>query len=763
MALTKAKLIADGVIDVDNLAAGHSITTSNIGEGSNLYYTDARVASYLTANSYATESFVTTGYLPLSGGTVSGNLTVTGSLTGTLATAAQTNITSVGTLSSLAVSGNATVGSVLAVNSDALYVTTGKNVGLGTSSPTKALQITKNNAEVVINVASSDTGVSGIYFGDQSDPIRAGLILDNNTDTLELRSSDNNSSVYLTSNERVGIGAATPSEKLEVAGNVILDSSNANIKLKSGVTGTKGDIQWTFNTDSTVYASAGITYDNRNTDGFLIDSGYPITLDAATGYIRFSNNGSERMRIDLSGNVGITTNTVLAAGLGFAGNTSSAGAGKIELYDGATGALIIDGFGAGYLPNGGIQFRVAGSEKVRIDASGNVGIGKTSPAYKLDVDGTIRIAHTGTDLFATLRGPQNRDLRIDIDANGDEDSFVVRDLRAGDTRFIVQAGGNVGIGVTPTEKLDVNGNIKIGTTANSNFLNRSNSHWIQYNGGSTTNDTFVRVASINAASIGRTISFHTNAAERMRIDSSGNVWIGVSPSRPLHVNSGGTNDVALFESTDAIARISIQDNTAKTDLTHNAGIFTVDVDPDNVGASSNFIVNVDGSEKARITNTGYLRMASGTGGLQFNGDTAAANALDDYEEGTWTPSIGTSNNGVIAATYAYQSAQYTKIGNTVFIRFGFKLASIPGGISGTVRVYGLPFISKNVGPYQEPNCRASTGLLATADYAHRAYLFVANNSNHLEGRIINNSDTPWNINEFNGDEWIIVTVFYNIS
>ena len=109
MALTKAKLIADGVIDVDNLAAGHSITTSNIGEGSNLYYTDARVASYLTTNSYATESFVTTGYLPLSGGTVSGNLTVTGSLTGTLATAAQTNITSVGTLSSLAVSGNLTV------------------------------------------------------------------------------------------------------------------------------------------------------------------------------------------------------------------------------------------------------------------------------------------------------------------------------------------------------------------------------------------------------------------------------------------------------------------------------------------------------------------------------------------------------------------------------------------------------------------------------------------------------------------------------
>ena len=50
----------------------------------------------------------------------------------------------------------------------------------------------------------------------------------------------------------VGIGTTSPSEKLEVAGNVILDADNANIKIKSGVAGTKGDIQWTFNSDSPV-------------------------------------------------------------------------------------------------------------------------------------------------------------------------------------------------------------------------------------------------------------------------------------------------------------------------------------------------------------------------------------------------------------------------------------------------------------------------------------------------------------------------------
>jgi len=60
MAQTKVKLISDGVIVQSNLHASHGITTAHIGEGSNLYYTDARVGSYLSTNSFATESYVST-------------------------------------------------------------------------------------------------------------------------------------------------------------------------------------------------------------------------------------------------------------------------------------------------------------------------------------------------------------------------------------------------------------------------------------------------------------------------------------------------------------------------------------------------------------------------------------------------------------------------------------------------------------------------------------------------------------------------------
>jgi hypothetical protein len=60
MAQTKVKLISDGVIVQGNLHSSHGITTAHIGEGSNLYYTDARVGSYLSTNSFATESYVGT-------------------------------------------------------------------------------------------------------------------------------------------------------------------------------------------------------------------------------------------------------------------------------------------------------------------------------------------------------------------------------------------------------------------------------------------------------------------------------------------------------------------------------------------------------------------------------------------------------------------------------------------------------------------------------------------------------------------------------
>lgn len=107
-------------------------------------------------------------------------------------------------------------------------------------------------------------------------------------------------------------------------------------------------------------------------------------------------------------------------------------------------------------------------------------------------------------------------------------------------------------------------------------------------------------------------------------------------------------------------------------------------------AADTLAISTAGAEVARATSDAYLRMATSTGGIQFNGDTAAVNALDDYEEGTFTPTIiGTSTSGT--GTYTTQVGRYTKIGNRVAFEIALKWTAHTG--TGNMRAAGLPFTS----------------------------------------------------------------------
>jgi hypothetical protein len=130
--------------------------------------------------------------------------------------------------------------------------------------------------------------------------------------------------------------------------------------------------------------------------------------------------------------------------------------------------------------------------------------------------------------------------------------------------------------------------------------------------------------------------------------------------------------------------------------------------------------------------------------------------LDDYEEGSWTPAL---QNATVS--YEVRSGSYVKIGNYVFVRWGLRISSISGK-SGTVTISGLPFTSVSWGSYQEPNISVSTGVLATADLAQRARVFVGGGGTSLFGRIANNSDTTWDTGELQNGSWIIGEIFYNV-
>ena len=151
-----------------------------------------------------------------------------------------------------------------------------------------------------------------------------------------------------------------------------------------------------------------------------------------------------------------------------------------------------------------------------------------------------------------------------------------------------------------------------------------------------------------------------NAAERLRIAGNN-----------LHLN-GGTD-----------ARIQLGTGGAGANQVSNN---TVHIRGD--GADMKLMAASGGIYQFEQNGTERFRIQAG-GGISFNGDTAAANALDDYEEGTWTPAFYTYS-GVTTSSITITLATYTKIGNIVHIHANLNatLSSLPGQ---TVTITGLPF------------------------------------------------------------------------
>jgi len=121
------------------------------------------------------------------------------------------------------------------------------------------------------------------------------------------------------------------------------------------------------------------------------------------------------------------------------------------------------------------------------------------------------------------------------------------------------------------------------------------------------------------------------------------------------------------------------------------GTFYVGDDGGSVGA----FLNQTASLPLRLMTSGSerLRVLSG-GGLTCNGDTAAANVLEDYEEGTWTPTYGGSSSNP-SVTHDFQDGQYVKIGKIVIASFFIGTDAVSATGSGSLLVNGLPFTSRS--------------------------------------------------------------------
>ena len=115
-------------------------------------------------------------------------------------------------------------------------------------------------------------------------------------------------------------------------------------------------------------------------------------------------------------------------------------------------------------------------------------------------------------------------------------------------------------------------------------------------------------------------------------------------------------------------------------------------------------------------NTERMRILA-TGGITFNGDTSSANALDDYEEGTWTPVM----SGI--SGWLFVEGKYTKIGNMVY---AYALFFTNGGVSGSGSniITGLPFTS-NIG---EGMCLGTVSRTYGAGMSNANWIVQVNNT-----------------------------------
>lgn len=154
-------------------------------------------------------------------------------------------------------------------------------------------------------------------------------------------------------------------------------------------------------------------------------------------------------------------------------------------------------------------------------------------------------------------------------------------------------------------------------------------------------------------------------------------------------NGFGVGDLNVAGFSNFNGRVTVTDDHLR--VVRSANTSRLEVGVDATSAYLKTAYSSGGTRDLRFLsiNTEIARITAN--GLTFNGDTAAANALDDYEEGTWTPAVGTSVDEVGTWDTSFD-ATYVKVGrlvtcNMVIVGTGMGFSTTTGRRQYT----GLPF------------------------------------------------------------------------
>ncbi len=272
-----------------------------------------------------------------------------------------------------------------------------------------------------------------------------------------------------------------------------------------------------------------------------------------------------------------------------------------------------------------------------------------------------------------------------------------------------------------------------------------------------------------------TIAFTEGGVEAMRLDSNGGVQIGrnsvIGANNRLAIQMAGTTASGYTAASNAA--LAIDAGTATNSVlnlvgggelgvyrSNSSGAFDVGV---GFGDNSNRILRFDtaGVERMRITSAGVVELTSGQ--LKFPATQSAssdANTLDDYEEGTWTPSIAYETPGTSSITFSNRSGQYVKIGKVVYFTSDVRIASFSKGTaSGPILMTGLPFAANASGGGYE-NARCTPQLYDWTYSSSPIVCNVLNSSTNISiSRMVSNSVSVA-VDDPRGGSIVWITGFY---
>jgi len=223
--------------------------------------------------------------------------------------------------------------------------------------------------------------------------------------------------------------------------------------------------------------------------------------------------------------------------------------------------------------------------------------------------------------------------------------------------------------------------------------------------------------------------------------NTGNVGIGTStPAKPLNVVNSATSEIWV-ESTStqkAILSLYAGDTSVGITSTYNTG-----------GSAARPFIFYNVSTPLLQFDAGKSVALQGatsqTGaGITFPATQSAssdANTLDDYEEGTWTPTLTYGSPGTLSVGYANRAGLYTKIGNMVYFSCFVQLNSYTKGTaSGGLKLTGLPFTVQAPGDNEVPvNFSTYNSPLPTSSGVFPAVVLVDNQTGIYFGYSQNNS------------------------